>query len=77
MRWAVSAVAITWDRGIVWEGFFEQLTKIDGDSGAKRILMEYEDSIMKIPAQFAGQEADVDCREDIAHVEKIYVAVAQ
>ena len=52
--------------------FFEKLTKIDGDSGAKRILMEHEDSIMKIPAQFAGQEADVDCREDIADLEQIH-----
>jgi molybdenum cofactor cytidylyltransferase len=51
---------------------FEQLTKIDGDSGAKKILMRYEDSIIKIPAQFAGQEADIDCQKDIANVEKIY-----
>jgi len=46
--------------------FHEQLTKLQGDEGARRLLVENEPSLVKIPVGDPGVIRDIDRPEDLA-----------
>lgn len=46
--------------------WFERLQELDGDSGAKKVLLAGKKGLLKVPVQFNGQEQDIDCHADIA-----------
>ena len=46
--------------------FYEQLTKLKGDEGARRVLAENETSLVKIPVGDPGVVRDIDRPEDLA-----------
>ncbi len=49
--------------------FFGQLLELEGDRGAKGLLMKFSDSLLKIPLPEA--ELDVDSAADFEHLRKI------
>ena len=46
--------------------FYEQLTKLKGDEGARRVLAENDASLVKIPVGDPGVIRDIDRPEDLA-----------
>jgi molybdenum cofactor cytidylyltransferase len=52
--------------------FFEHLLTLKGDRGAKSILMQYENSLQKIPLPEA--ELDIDCAGDFDYLTGHYSA---
>lgn len=51
--------------------WFERLKEIDGDSGAKRILLEKGNVLQRVGAQFRGQEKDIDFTENHQILEQL------
>lgn len=52
--------------------FFGHLLTLEGDQGAKPLLMQFENSLLKIPLPEA--ELDIDSREDFDHLTVCYSA---
>jgi molybdenum cofactor cytidylyltransferase len=52
--------------------FFGPLLKLKGDQGAKRLLMEFDDRLLKIPLPEAG--FDIDTRKDFNQLTGHYAA---
>jgi molybdenum cofactor cytidylyltransferase len=46
--------------------FYEQLTRLEGDEGARRLLAENERALVKIPVGDPGVIRDIDRPEDLA-----------
>lgn len=51
--------------------WFDRLKEIDGDSGAKRILLENRNVLQRVEAQFQGQEKDIDFAENHLILEQL------
>jgi molybdenum cofactor cytidylyltransferase len=52
--------------------FFRLLLELKGDHGAKRLLLEFDDSVLKIP--FPEAELDIDTMDDFNHLTRHYYA---
>lgn len=51
--------------------WFKRLKKIEGDYGAKRILIDERKLLHLMPVQFNGQEKDIDLQSEVAIIKKL------
>ena len=50
--------------------WFEHLKDIQGDTGARRILLNERKELQIVKAQFRGQEKDIDLKENLPSIEQ-------